>query len=116
MIKTIRPWTFKAGTLCLHNACVLFQGEGELSRSERRRKKRRSRWGPQEASGSVEGATALPQVANVPPPAVLVNPQLGQPGVVVNPVFGGGAGQGFGIGEFSFRTDGVTDILAMEQT
>ncbi|KAI0232294.1 SURP and G-patch domain-containing protein 1 [Lamellibrachia satsuma] len=73
------------------------QGEGELSRSERRRKKRRSRWGPQEASGSVEGAAALPQVANVPPPAVLVNPQLGQPGVVVNPVLGGGAGQGFGI-------------------
>lgn len=73
------------------------QGDSELSRSEKRRKKRRSRWGPQEASGSAEGSTALPQMANVPLPTVVVNPQLGQPGVVVNPVLGGGVGQGFGI-------------------
>ena len=92
--------------------CFLFQGDSELSRSEKRRKKRRSRWGPQEASGSAEGSTAVPQMAHVPPPAVVVNPQLGQPGVVVNPqlgqpgivvnpVLGGSIGQGFGIGEYS---------------
>ena len=84
--------------------CFLFLGDSELNRSEKRRKKRRSRWGPQEASGSAEGSTAVAQMANVPPPAVVVNPQLGQPGIVVNPVLGGSIGQGFGIGEYSLPT------------
>ena len=58
--------------------CV-FKGDSHLSQSERRRKKRRSRWGPQEAAAPADV---------VPPPADVVTPQLGHPGVVVNPQLG----------------------------